>query len=309
MQTPFLQLQSVSKGFGPAGNRSEVLSQVNLSVNEGEFVAVIGYSGAGKSTLMALLAGLLKPDSGALLLKVVAPDGPGPDRGLVFQNYSLLPWLNVRENVQLAVDAVFPSMPQEERTGHIDRYLEMVGLLKAAEKRPAQLSGGMRQRVSLARTLSMQPEVLLLDEPLSALDALTRGNLQDELSRICRQEKRTVVLITNDPDEALLLADRVVPLSAAPKATLLESIEIGLPHPRRRAELLEDSDFKQLRLKIVEALVASKRGRTFVEERTLVLPDIEPEDISLSDSRVLFGQRRSAKRKKERQKVSVEVPR
>jgi nitrate/nitrite transport system ATP-binding protein len=303
----FLEVHNVNKGYGPAWKRSEVLTDINLSIEEGEFVAIIGYSGAGKTTLMSLLAGLIRPDSGSVKLEGKEITEPGPDRGIVFQNYSLLPWLTVYENVALAVDQVFPQWTAEVRRKHTESYIRTVNLHKAMEKLPRELSGGMRQRVSVARTLALQPHILLLDEPLSALDALTRATLQDEISRICQEEKKTVVLITNDPDEALLLADRVIPLSAPPNATLLESIPVTLERPRYRRTLLEDPEFKRLRNLIVDQLMGSKKREVTSLTKQLVLPDIQPEDISVTTSRFILGAKRKARRPSEKQTIKVEV--
>src|SRR5215204_4732933 len=230
----YLELNNVSKGFGSNGSRAEVLRDINLSIEKGEFVAIVGYSGAGKTTLISLIAGLLKPDSGSMTLNDLEITAPGPDRGIVFQNYSLLPWLSVYENIYLAVDQVFPNWAPAKKQQHTEKYIAMVNLTPAREKRPSELSGGMRQRVSVARALAMDPQILLLDEPLSALDALTRATLQDEISRIWSEDQKTVVLITNDPDEGILLADRVIPLSAGPNATLGPSFTIDIPRPRDR---------------------------------------------------------------------------
>jgi nitrate/nitrite transport system ATP-binding protein len=300
---PFLEVRNVSKSYG-AGS---VLREINLSIEEGEFVAIIGYSGSGKTTLMSLLAGLIRPDSGTVRLEGREIHEPGPDRGIVFQNYSLLPWLTVYENVALAVDQVFPQWTAEERRKHTEKHIRMVNLGHAMKKVPGELSGGMRQRVSVARTLALNPRILLLDEPLSALDALTRGTLQEEIARIWQEDRKTVVLITNDPDEALLMADRVIPLSAGPGATLLESIPVPIARPRDRRTLLENREFKRLRTEIIERLMASKRKPTAEVTKRLVLPDIQPEDISMVTSRYVLGTRRQAKRRHEEQSVKVEI--
>ena len=296
---PILELKSVSKGFGSGKARSEILHDLNLEIERGEFVAIIGYSGSGKTTLMSLILGLQFPDAGSVMLKGGRVTGPGPDRGIVFQNYSLLPWLTVYENVALAVDQVFPEWNAEQRRAHIEKYIATVNLTPARNKVPGELSGGMRQRVSVARALAMQPEILLLDEPLSALDALTRANLQDELNRICQEEKKTVVLITNDPDEAILLADRVVPLTAGPRATLGPSIPVNIPRPRSRADVNHNPEFKRTRLEIIDYLLGSRAAGGTSLARKFVLPDIEPEDISITSSRFLAGQKRRAKRRAE----------
>src|SRR5439155_11301306 len=234
---PLLSLVGVNKSFGPAQSRTDVLRDVTLNVSEGEFVAVVGYSGAGKTTLINLMSGLIQPDAGWARFAGQEITGPGPERALVFQNYSLLPWLTVYENVLLAVEQVFPHWTRKQRHDQVEKYVAMVNLAPAKHKRPAELSGGMRQRVSVARALALDPKVLLLDEPLGALDALTRATLQDEIARIWRENRKTVVLITNDVDEAILLADRIVPLSAGPAATLGPSISVTLDRPRDRAAI------------------------------------------------------------------------
>src|SRR5215467_4094165 len=225
----------------------EVLRDINLTVEKGEFVAIVGYSGSGKTTLISLIAGLLKPDAGSMTLNDLEITAPGPDRGIVFQNYSLLPWLSVFENIFLAVDQCFPNWTKAKKIEHTEKYIAMVNLTPARNKRPHELSGGMRQRVSVARALAMDPQILLLDEPLSALDALTRSTLQDEISRIWQEDKKTVVLITNDPDEGIYLADRVIPLTAGPNATLGPSFKVGIQRPRDRKAINHDPHFKKVR--------------------------------------------------------------
>jgi nitrate/nitrite transport system ATP-binding protein len=301
----FLELHSVSKGFGLDGARAEVLRDINLSIEKGEFVAIVGYSGAGKTTLISLIAGLLKPDSGSLTLNDLEITAPGPDRGIVFQNYSLLPWLTVYENIHLAVDQVFPNWAPIKKQQHTERHIALVNLTPAREKRPGQLSGGMRQRVSVARALAMDPQILLLDEPLGALDALTRATLQDEISRIWSEDQKTVVLITNDPDEGILLADRVIPLSAGPGATLGPSFAIDIPRPRHRQALNHNPRFKEIRREITEWLLASKGQRQRPESRKLVLPDIEPEDLSVP--RTVMNRRKTRPRRSELQRETVEI--
>ena len=277
----FLELKNVCKGFGANGRRSEVLRDINLQIDKGEFVAIVGYSGAGKTTLISMIAGLTQPDSGTITLNDLEITAPGPDRGVVFQNYSLLPWLNVYENIQLAVDQVFPNWTPAKKQQHIDRYITMVNLTPARDKKPAELSGGMRQRVSVARALAMDPQILLLDEPLSALDALTRATLQDEIERIWEQNKKTVFLITNDVDEGILLADRIIPLSAGPNATLGPSIPVNLPRPRDRKAINHHPQFKEIRREVIGYLlgVGGKKHTTLT--KNLFLPDIEPEDLSI----------------------------
>ena len=287
---PYLELNSVSHGFGANGSRTEVLRDLHLAVEQGEFVAIVGYSGAGKTTLMSILAGLLRPEVGSVRLEGREMSGPGPDRGLVFQNYSLLPWLTVFENVKLAVDQVLAEQSEAERVAHTEKFVTLVNLAPARDKRPHELSGGMRQRVSVARTLAMQPKVLLCDEPLSALDALTRANLQDEITRIRTLHNQTVVLVTNDPDEAILLADRVVPLTAGPNATLGPSFTVDLEHPRDRKALNHNARFRELRREISQFLLHSQQEKQATITRKLTLPDIEPEDLNIP--RTMLGRTR-----------------
>ncbi|WP_299472537.1 nitrate ABC transporter ATP-binding protein [uncultured Roseibium sp.] len=272
----FLEISGVSKSYGEGAGRTDVLEDINLKVEEGEFIAIVGFSGTGKTTLISLLAGLIEADTGGIIFKGKEIDGPSPDRGVVFQSYSLMPWLSVTGNVSLAVDTVFKKKSAKERKAICDKYIEMVGLAHAKDRKPAELSGGMRQRVAVARALAMQPEVLLLDEPLSALDALTRAKLQDEFAAICEQEKKTIVLITNDVDEAILLADRIVPLKPGAKATLGPEFAVPFKRPRDRGELNHNDDFIKLRADITEYLmeVGAERGADL--ERDIVLPNIVP---------------------------------
>ncbi|MBL9189371.1 MAG: ABC transporter ATP-binding protein [Opitutaceae bacterium] len=274
---PFLELKTVSKGFGGP----EVLTDVNLAIERGEFVAIVGYSGSGKTTLISLIAGLQKPDRGTVKLNDLEITAPGPDRGVVFQNYSLLPWLTVAENIALAVDQVFPNHAAEKRADLVNKAIATVNLTPARDKLPRQLSGGMRQRVSVARALAMDPQILLLDEPLSALDALTRSTLQDEFERIWEADKKTVVLITNDVDEALLLADRIIPLTPGPGATLGESVAVTLARPRDRKALNHDPEFKRLRALVTNQLLGFGAKRRATVTKKLTLPDILPEDLDL----------------------------
>ncbi len=261
----FLHLRNVTKGFGSGARKTEVLRNVDLEVENGEFVAIVGYSGSGKTTLVSLLAGLLIPDSGTVTVDGRAVTRPGPERGIVFQNYSLLPWLTVYENVFLAVDQVFKDWSSEKKREHTERHIAMVNLKAARDRRPAQLSGGMRQRVSLARALAMDPGVLLLDEPLSALDALTRATLQDEIQNLWAKHHKTVVLITNDVDEGILLADRIIPMSAGPNATLGPSIAIDIERPRDRKALNHDPRFKEVRQRVISYLLGPGAPKRSVE--------------------------------------------
>ncbi|MCB9931078.1 MAG: ATP-binding cassette domain-containing protein [Alphaproteobacteria bacterium] len=275
----FLELNGVAKGYGEGAERTEVLSDVNLHVEEGEFVCIVGFSGSGKTTLVSTIAGLAPPDRGEVLLKGAPIRGPGPDRGVVFQTYSLMPWLTVAGNIALAVDQVFARDSRQERKARVARYIAMVGLSHAADRLPAELSGGMRQRVAVARALAMSPEMLLLDEPLSALDALTRAKLQGEIARIWQQDARTVVMITNDVDEAILLADRIIALKPGPNATLGEEFRVSIPRPREAAALADDPEFQRLRAAITGYLIDIASERGVMGEGGLVLPNVVPIDL------------------------------
>ncbi|NOS71537.1 MAG: ABC transporter ATP-binding protein [Verrucomicrobia bacterium] len=297
----FLELKNVSKSFGT----STVLKDINLSIEKGEFVAIVGFSGAGKTTLINIIAGLIKPDSGTATLNDLEITEPGPDRGIVFQNYSLLPWLTVYENIFLAVDQVNPNWTKAKKQEHVEKHIAMVNLTPARDKFPKELSGGMRQRVSVARGLSIDPQILLLDEPLSALDALTRATLQDEISRIREETHKTVVLITNDPDEGIYLADRIIPLTAGPGATLGPSFTVDIPHPRDRKAINHYESFKKLRRDVVEFMLNSKHDRHHSITRKLVLPDIEPEDLSVP--RTMTSWRKIPRRRSEVKEETVEV--
>ena len=303
---PLIEIKGASKGFGLPGSRTEVLKDINLSVEEGEFVVIVGYSGSGKSTLINLISGLVKPDTGEALIEGKKITEPGPDRGLVFQNYSLLPWLTVEENISLAVDEVFKDWTPEQRKAHIAKHIAMVKLTPAANKLPKELSGGMRQRVSVARTLAMQPKVLLMDEPLSALDALTRAQLQDEIADIWLTNKTTVIWITNDPDEAILVADKVIPLLPTAPATLGEPMIIDLERPRDRRSINHDPKFKKLRTQLITTLLDAKGRTKSKTSLKLTLPDILPEDLTTVNS-LQFLNRTGPKRRTEQKREEVEV--
>lgn len=290
----FLEIDNVNIGFGPMDNRYEVLTDVNLSVEENEFIAVVGFSGAGKSTLISLLAGLLQPDKGQIRLGGEQIKEPSPRLGIMFQNYSLLPWLTVFENVALAVKQVFPNYSKEELREHVERYVAMVKLTPALEKKPSELSGGMRQRASLARTLSMKPEILLLDEPLSALDALTRAEIQDEIINIWEKDKRTIVMITNDVDEAVLMADKIVPLTMGPGATLDKPFPVNLERPRNRTTLNTNPEFRRLRNDISKYMVKlNDETKALSENQAVVdLPEMMPIDFTALPHAAAKGRRR-----------------
>ena len=272
----FVEISDLSKHYGEGTNRTEVLSNINLKVEESEFIAIVGFSGSGKTTLISALAGLIEPDTGGVLFKGKEIDGPSPERSVVFQSYSLMPWLSVFGNVALAVNSVFKKKGKKERNDIVQKYVDMVGLSHAADRKPAELSGGMRQRVAVARALAMQSELLLLDEPLSALDALTRAKLQDEFSDICEKEKKTIILITNDVDEAILLADRIIPLKPGPNATLGPDFIVDLPRPRNRAEMNSNDEFIKLRAEVTEYLMAVGAERGADAEQEFNLPNVVP---------------------------------
>ncbi|WP_137046110.1 ABC transporter ATP-binding protein [Pseudolabrys sp. FHR47] len=271
-----LELKQISKSYGEGDKRTRVLKNVSLKVEDGEFVAIVGFSGSGKTTLISLMAGLTKPDSGEVLFKGAPVKEPGPERGVVFQSYSLMPWLSVRDNVALAVDSVRAGKPAKARHERTARYVNMVGLSHATDRKPAELSGGMRQRVAVARALAMDPQVLLLDEPLSALDALTRAKLQTEIEEIWSQEKKTVVLITNDVDEAILLADRIVPLNPGPDASFGPEFRVPFERPRDRAAMNSSPAYKKLRAAITEYLMDAGIQRAAGAEEARELPNVVP---------------------------------
>jgi nitrate/nitrite transport system ATP-binding protein len=284
-----ISLSGVAKSHGS----TRVLRDVNLSVNEGDFVSIIGYSGTGKTTLISMIAGMLKPDSGMIQMEGNPIRGTGHDRGVIFQNYSLLPWLSVSENVRLAVDEVYPQWTKEQRADHTEKYVNMVKLGSAANKRPKELSGGMRQRVAVARALAMNPRVLLLDEPLGALDALTRATLQDEISDIWLRNRTTVIWITNDPDEAILMADRVFPLlpGIAEGATLGREITVEMERPRDRRQLHQHPLYPEIRADLIGQLVAARKAAAPSATKKVTLPDILPEDLMIRDTLRYFTRR------------------
>src|SRR5467141_2031728 len=253
MSERYLQIDAVRRVFLTKNGPFCALEEINLAMRKGEFVSLIGHSGCGKSTLLNIVAGLLKPTGGHVLLAEREVTGPGPDRGVVFQNHSLLPWLTCFENVYLAVERVFEEKNNKlkERT---HAALDLVGLAHAEHKFPHEISGGMKQRVGIARALAIEPKVLLLDEPFGALDALTRATLQDELMRIVGQTGATVLMVTHDVDEAVLLSDRVVMMTNGPAARIGDVLQVTLPRPRERLALAHDARFMELRAAVLEFL-------------------------------------------------------
>lgn len=273
-----LEMNNVTRSFGERDQEVCVLENVNLKIKKGEFVAIVGFSGTGKSTLINLMGGLLPTSTGEVLCKGKAVTAPAPERGVIFQNYSLLPWLTVAGNVGLAVNQIYADKSKAERRELIEKYVDMVGLSPAIDKRPAELSGGMRQRVSVARALSMDPEILLMDEPLSALDALTRSVLQDQILDIWKKTGKTVVLITNDVDEGLYMADRIIPLKIGPNATLGPSFEVKLDRPRDRKAMNHEESFKETRKAVIRFLNDEKAKEKAEQDDSVSypLPDIQP---------------------------------
>jgi nitrate/nitrite transport system ATP-binding protein len=263
MTVPYLKIDHIGKSFLRGSASTEVLTDINLAVEKGEFVSIIGHSGCGKTTLLNIVAGLVTPTSGGVLLENREVNDPGPDRAVVFQNHSLLPWLTVYENVRLAVDKVFSGKKSRaERHDWTMHNLDLVQMGHAKDKRPAEISGGMKQRVGLARALAMEPKVLLLDEPFGALDALTRAHLQDSVMVLHQKLGNTVLMITHDVDEAVLLSDRIVMMTNGPAARIGEVLDVPLARPRKRLELAANQTYLKCRQRVLEFLYERHR---FVE--------------------------------------------
>ena len=254
MTERYVHIEDVGMQFVTKKGTFEALKNINLSITQGEFISIIGHSGCGKSTVLNLIAGLLQPTSGNLFCAGREIAAPGPERAVVFQNHSLLPWLSCCENVFLAVERVFGSESKVQQEARTYAALDLVGLSHAVEKRPNEISGGMKQRVGIARALAMEPKVLLLDEPFGALDALTRAGLQDELMRIMQKSGATAVMVTHDVDEAVLLSDKIVMMTNGPSAGIGEILEVDLPYPRKRLELAEDVQYNHLRSEVLKFL-------------------------------------------------------
>jgi nitrate/nitrite transport system ATP-binding protein len=258
----FVEVDHIDREFPlPNGGSYIALKNIELKIKQGEFISLIGHSGCGKSTLLNIIAGLDKPSHGGVILEGRQVTQPGPDRMVVFQNYSLLPWLTVRENIALGVDEVMGNRPAGERKGIIEHHIELVGLRAAANKRPGELSGGMKQRVAIARALAIRPKLLLLDEPFGALDALTRGGLQEQLMKICEESQVTCVMVTHDVDEALLLSDRIVMLTNGPESHIGQIIDVEIPRPRRRLEVVNHPSYYGLRNEMIYFLNQQKKDK------------------------------------------------
>jgi nitrate/nitrite transport system ATP-binding protein len=278
----FLEVDHVDRVFElPRGDKYIALSNIELKIQQGEFVSLIGHSGCGKSTLLNMIAGLDRPSTGGVVLEGRQVTGPGPDRMVVFQNYSLLPWLTVRQNITLAVDRVLRNLPKGERRGIVEHHIDLVGLRHAADKKPAELSGGMKQRVAIARALSIRPKVLLLDEPFGALDALTRGNLQEQLMKICEESQITCVMVTHDVDEALLLSDRIVMLTNGPAAHIGQILEVPIHRPRKRMEVVNHPSYYALRSEMLYFLNQQKREKKRKSQQTVAIARHGLEKINL----------------------------
>ena len=259
--TAYLSIENLGMTFRTKGAPFVALQSIDLKIDKGEYVALIGHSGCGKSTLLNIVAGLLSPTSGAVLLDGKEVSSPGPDRAVVFQNHSLLPWLTVYENVRLAVDKTMRSISRAERHDWTLSQLELVHMADARQKRPAEISGGMKQRVGIARALAMEPKVLLLDEPFGALDALTRAHLQDSVMDIHAQLGNTILMITHDVDEAVLLSDRVVMMTNGPEAAIGEVLDVGLARPRNRLDLVNDARYIHCRAEVLRFLYERQKVR------------------------------------------------
>ncbi|HVX99610.1 MAG TPA: ABC transporter ATP-binding protein [Pseudorhodoplanes sp.] len=261
--TPYLKLDHIDKIFTRGSAETDVLREITLTIDKGEYVSIIGHSGCGKSTLLNIVAGLTDATHGGVILENRLVDAPGPDRAVVFQNHSLLPWLTVYDNVRLAVDKVFSSTkPRAERDAWTLHNLDLVQMTHAKDKRPAEISGGMKQRVGIARALAMEPKVLLLDEPFGALDALTRAHLQDSIMNLHQKLGNTIMMITHDVDEAVLLSDRIVMMTNGPAAKIGEVLDVPLPRPRNRLELAANPVYLKCRQRVLEFLYERHR---FVE--------------------------------------------
>lgn len=279
MKKPFVSLEKLKKQYGDV----VIFDDVDISIKKGEFVCIIGHSGCGKSTILNVLAGLDEPSGGAVIMDGREVAGPSLDRGVVFQHYSLLPWLTTLQNVSFGVTARNPEWSKSQVEEHSKRYLEMVGLTAALYKKPSELSGGMRQRVSIARAFATSPKLLLLDEPFGALDALTRGVIQDELIKIWSETQQTVFMITHDVDESILLADRVLLMTNGPDARVAESVKINIPRPRNRANIIEDKGYYQIRNHLVNFLVTRSGELSAASQGgSIATVDIDPTMASTS---------------------------
>ncbi|ACK68316.1 nitrate ABC transporter, ATPase subunits C and D [Rippkaea orientalis PCC 8801] len=281
--TAFLEIDHVDRVFSlPDGNRYIALKNIHLKIQQGEFVCLLGHSGCGKSTLLNIVAGLDRPTQGGIILENREVKEPGPDRMVVFQNYSLLPWKTVRENITLAVEQVYGNQSARERKAIVEEHINMVNLRHAADKYPAELSGGMKQRVAIARALAIRPKLLLLDEPFGALDALTRGSLQEQLMKICQEHKLTCLMVTHDADEALLLADRIVMLTNGPQSHIGQILTVPIPRPRNRLDVVNHPSYYKLRGEIVYFLNQQKKAKKRQSKTTAIIAKNGLEKVNLN---------------------------
>jgi nitrate/nitrite transport system ATP-binding protein len=286
----YIEASNLSKSFMAGSGPRHVLERVSLSVDRGEFVSIVGFMGCGKSTLLNILSGVTRADTGEVRIDGQPVTGVNKSASIVFQNYSLLPWFSAFENVRLAIRAARPEWSRSDQRKQAERYLSLVGLGNALHRRPSQLSGGMRQRVAIARAFATEPEVLFLDEPFGALDALTRANLQQELARLCSVAERpvTTVMISNNLDEALLLSDRIIPMTPGPRATLGSSVAVELPKPRSVEQMMHDQLAVRARARVVESLTDhvheshARKARARVHKDKLV-PALTPADSREAD--------------------------
>ena len=290
MSGHFLQVHNLAKRFENKNHASlTVFENVSFTIEKGEFVCIIGHSGCGKSTIMNTLSGLDSPTAGTVIMDGKEVSGPSLDRGIVFQNYSLLPWLSALDNVRFGVRARWPSWSKQEVNRHSLEYLELVGLKGAENRKPAQLSGGMRQRVSIARAFATQPKLLLLDEPFGALDALTRGVIQDELVKICLKTQQTVFMITHDVDEAILLSDRILLMSNGPNAVIAESVTVDIPKPRKRGDIVKHPGYYALRNHLMDFLVNRSAATHYKERKDPEVTNPVKSQLSNEKVRALHG--------------------
>jgi len=286
-ERPYLQVEQLGKVY--PGAPEPVFEGVNFGIRRGEFVCIIGHSGCGKTTILNALAGLERASSGHIFMDGREVDAPGLERGVVFQGHALMPWLSVRDNIAFAVRSKWPDRARAQVREHVEKYVQLVGLSHALDKKPSQLSGGMKQRVGIARAFAIEPKMLLLDEPFGALDALTRGTIQDELLRICAETRQTVFMITHDVDEAILLADRILLMSNGPRARIAEIVVNTLPRDRTRAGLHHDPGFYPLRNHLVDFLVS--RAKDLSHGRA---PEIPPEVRPAADATTLAAATQAA---------------
>jgi nitrate transport ATP-binding subunits C and D len=267
----FLEIDHVSKYFPSSSGNGKVciFKDVTIKIDKGEFVTVIGHSGCGKSTLLNMVAGLDTMSEGGIILNGREVSGPGLDRMVVFQNFSLMPWMTVFENIRLAVRAAYPDWDRGKIAAHVQKYIELVGLKGAEEKRPTALSGGMKQRVGLARAFSIEPKVLLLDEPFAQIDALTRGVIQEELIQMWNATRNTVFMVTHDVDEAILLSDRILLMTNGPCARIAELVEVAIPRPRARETIIEHPHYYKIRNHVIHFLVRHASHGVLVDDATV----------------------------------------